>query len=334
MHSKITLLFFTLLLSCIWGRLKAQDVHFSMADANPLLLNPALSGMYRPDWRAAVQYRSQWQTVPVQYRTIMANYDTKLIQQKNNMLSVGMLLAQDKAGDAGLSWTQVGVRVSAAHALSQKHTLSVGFSVDAVQRKFDISGLKFFNQWNGDNYDPNLPNKEDTNNASKVRPSVAVGTNWHYEPGTSSRTTIDAGIAMAHLNRPAVHFQNFTPSTLAPRWSLYTFSTLQNTEKIDYIVSAYAQRLKTATEIVLGGGVRYWLSDQTSVKTTLSGRIGDALIPAIQVQQNQWTVGMSYDVNLSGFKVATDRRGGFEIVLLYTPLSVKPIKDLKGCPIF
>ena len=338
MRAKFTLFLIPCTLWCICAcftvQIQAQDLHFSQADLNPLPLNPALAGISAADWRAAAQYRSQWETVPVQFRTLAVNYDTKIITQGNNKIGGGILLAQDQAGDANLGWSQIGLRIAAAHQINQQQLLSVGFGVDMVQRKFDLSGLKFFNQWNGDNYDPNLPSKEDVKNSSKLKPSVSTGLNWHFQKAANSRTAIDAGLGLAHLNKPEVHFHNNLPFNLPVRWNLYGISCIQNTEKVDFIVLGHAQRMSKSIEIVAGGGARYWLSDQTAVSTTLAHRVGDAIIPAFRIQQNQWTFGLSYDINISAFKVATNRRGGFEMVLIYTPLSVKPVKDLKVCPIF
>ncbi len=314
--------------------LHAQDLHFSQADLHPVVLNPATAGMYRPDWRATAQYRSQWETVPVQYRTLATSIDGKVLRRGNNMLSAGLLLAQDRAGDAKLSWTQIGLRLGVAHALTQQHALSVGFGTDMVQRSFDIGGLTFQNQWNGDNFDPDLPTKEDTRNTSGFRASLQAGLNWHFEQAPNSRTAIDAGIGAAHINQPSVHLSNNRPSALPIRWTIHAISTIQYTEITDLVVWSHAQRMGTATEILLGGGAQYWLTDELAFRAGVAGRFGDALIPSVRVQRNSWSVGASYDINLSGFKVATGRRGGFEIVLQYAPTPVKSPKNLKVCPIF
>jgi type IX secretion system PorP/SprF family membrane protein len=327
--------FFTVLtIAALASPIQAQDLHFSQSDLHALPQNPALSGIYASDWKAAVQYRSQWETVPVQYRTAIGSFDTKIRRNGNNMLAGGILVAQDQAGDAQLSWTQIGLRLSAAHAISPFQVLSVGFGLDMVQRKSDLTNLKFKNQWDGDAYNPGLPSKEDDIRTSGLKPSVTAGINWHLQKGNLNRTTADAGIGVAHINRPSVQFYDDNPVNLPIRLNLYGFSCIQNTEKMDYIVFAQIQKMSTAAEALVGGGARYWLSDQTAVRGTIATRIGDALIPAIQIQQNQWTFGVSYDINYSPFKVATSRRGGFEIVVVYTPTSVKPVKELKVCPIF
>jgi hypothetical protein len=221
-----------------------------------------------------------------------------------------------------------------AHALTERHALSLGFGTDMVQRSFDIGGLTFQNQWNGDNFDPNLPTKEDTRNSSGFKASLQAGANWHYERAADSRTSFDLGLAAGHINRPSVHLRNNIPWNLPVRWNLHAISTIQNTEILDFVVWAQVQRMGTATETLVGGGAQYWLTDGIGIRGTVGARFGDALIPSVRLQKDAWALGVSYDINLSGFKVATQRRGGFELVLQYAPIPVKPAKNLKVCPIF
>lgn len=47
----------------------AQDIHFSQYYSAPLTINPALTGGFAGDYRAGVNYRSQWVSVTVPYRT-------------------------------------------------------------------------------------------------------------------------------------------------------------------------------------------------------------------------------------------------------------------------
>lgn len=311
----------------------AQDLHFSQATLHATFQNPALTGVFEGDWRASAHYRSQWETVPVQYRTGSAATDLKSRAFGKNGLALGLLLAQDQAGDALLRWTQVGLQLSALHTLSKNQVLSAGFGLQGIQRSFDASALKFNNQWDGDLYNPDLSPREVLNNQSGIKASLSAGVNWHFQNPTS-RTKLDAGIAGFHLNRPSLHFKSDLPSALPLRIGAYVQAYLQREEWLDWFFFTQFQQMGSAREVLSGAGVRYWLDDETALQLTGASRWKDALLPAIQVQFRQWTVGLSYDVNYSPFKVATNRRGGFEVAVVYTSLPVKPIKDLKVCPTF
>ncbi len=312
----------------------AQDIHFSQTYMNPQHQNPALTGIFEGDQRASIQYRSQWETVPVQYRTIAAGFESKIMARTANMLSAGLLLQRDQAGDGGLSWTQVGLHINAAHALSTQQILSVGLGAAMVQRKVDISGLTFNNQWDGDIYDPSRPSNETLNNNTGIKASIFAGVNWHFRLQQNSRTVVDAGVSAAHLNRPNLSFKEDGINQLPIRYLTYAQSYIQANEQLDYLVFAQLQWMQKAMNPLVGAGIRYWLTDEYAFQTALALRTGDAVIPSVAIQRKQWTVGLSYDVNISQFKVATNRRGGFEIAVIYTAAPVKPIKEMKVCPVF
>ena len=46
-------------------------------------------------------------------------------------------------------------------------------------------------------------------------------------------------------------------------------------------------------------------------------RWDDAIIPVIQLELSKFTIGTSYDVNISKLVVASQYRGGFELTLSY-----------------
>ena len=46
-------------------------------------------------------------------------------------------------------------------------------------------------------------------------------------------------------------------------------------------------------------------------------RWGDAIIPVIKLESNAFTIGLSYDVNISSLATVSEGRGGFELSLSY-----------------
>ncbi|HPH15903.1 MAG TPA: type IX secretion system membrane protein PorP/SprF, partial [Bacteroidales bacterium] len=81
-------------------------------------------------------------------------------------------------------------------------------------------------------------------------------------------------------------------------------------------------------ECLLGGEVEYKLSENirpyigTSIRYGLS-RNFDASSWIGGMQINNWRVGLSYDVNISGLQQATNNRGAFEVSLIYITPSVQ-----------
>lgn len=312
----------------------AQDLHFSQPYHNPMHFTPAQTGVFRGDIRAMGMYRSQWTSVPVSYRTFAGAFDMKAWQRGSNALGAGLMIQQDKAGDAGLSWLQIGLAGSATRVLDEWNSLSVGFGLGVAQRRFDIAGLTFKNQWTGDTYDASLPTKETFDQSTGLKPTLSAGLNWNFElPGT--RTMANLGLGVFHLNRPDISFGADAGEQLPMRWAILANTAVALNETYDLIVFGMGQRMGTAQEILFGAGGRLWLiPEQTAIQFTLGMRLGDALIPALQYEFGEWTIGLSYDWNRSDFQTATNGRGGFELAVVYRALPVPPVKNFKSCPVF
>ncbi len=315
----------------------AQDLHFSQFYLNPTHLTPAATGVFQGKVRVAGLYRSQWQTVPVSYETYSISADWKAVEREKSKISVGLLLQNDQAGDGNLSWAQGGLNLSAAHTLGKSSTISIGFGLAAIQRKVDISHLKFKNQWASDFFDPNLPSKEPFNRASGVAPSLSAGFLWHYQPATS-RNRATLGIGAFHLNKPVVSLGDIDNAKLPIRVPIFAEGVYQIREQADIVIFAAAQSLKSAKEMLVGAGMRQilttGLANVTAVRATLATRFGDAIIPALQLERNNWLVGISYDWNTSAFNEATDGRGGIEIAIIWRVVPVPVTKVVKCCPVF
>ncbi len=315
---------------------RAQDLHYSQFYNNPMHLSPSATGMFKGDLRLAAQYRSQWQSVPVAYETYAGSVEWKALQRLRNALSVGLQLQNDKAGDAGLSWLQIGLNVGVLQALNQNHALSVGFGLSLAQRSFDIGGLTFKNQWGGDVFDPGRPTGESLAPASGLTPTLSAGLQWHYAQ-SETRTRIDMGAGLAHLNKPVVSLGDFAKN-LPIRISCFANAFLQIKKRMDLVFVNELQQMGSAKELVFGAGLRQilttGLANETSIQFTLAQRLGDAIIPAVQVDRNNWTLGLSYDWNTSAFDTATRGRGGIEIAVIWRRVPVPVLATVKSCPVF
>ncbi|MBK8556790.1 MAG: type IX secretion system membrane protein PorP/SprF [Lewinellaceae bacterium] len=242
-------------------------------------------------------------------------YDTKALRLGNNLLSAGLLLQHDQAGDAALRWTQLGGLLSAAHALGKSGSLSVGFGVTAIQRSFNIDQLTFKNQWDGDLFNASLPSGEQFNRSSGIQSSVSAGLNWHYENEETPRNTINLGGALLHLNRPSINFSDDAQYQMPARITGAAAATWMINDVADVVGQLQFQRMGVNQEMVAATGVRYWL-DETALRLTMGWRVGDAIIPAFQLERGSWIAGLSYDWNISKFDIATQNKGGFEIGLV------------------
>lgn len=335
MHSSRYLLLF-------WGllwlpRLYGQDLHFSQFYLNPIHSSPASAGVFEGTWRVGGIYRSQWYSVPVSYRTYAFAADGKLLPLGKSIFSLGLLLQQDQAGDGRLSWGQGGINLAASHQIGSRQNLSLGFGVAGIQREVDLSGLRFKNQWDGEAFDPNLPSKELQWRQSGIAPTLSAGLAWQYR-AEDSRSSATLGAGLFHLNGPVVSLGENATAKLPVRLAVYGEGIFQSSERTDWVGIAALQRMGKAQELLFGGGVRQMLTqgmaNNTFLRATLSTRWKDAIIPALQLERNNWIFGLSYDWNISRFDEATNGRGGVEIGLIWRWITVKVPPKEDCCPVF
>jgi type IX secretion system PorP/SprF family membrane protein len=134
-----------------------QDPLYSQYIINPLLINPAYSGI-TTDLNASVMYRKQWAGFEGSPVTMNANAHIAL---SNNRMGAGLILLQDKIGVD--KTTEVTFTYGYHVPLNNDITLSFGLQGGAVNYYSDYSDLKF--------------NPADTKftNQSEWRPNLGTG---------------------------------------------------------------------------------------------------------------------------------------------------------------
>ena len=79
----------------------SQDLHFSQYYNSPLIVNPALTGVFNGDLRGIVNYRDQWSSV-APFKTYGLSIDAGMMKKKmkNGCVGAGLNMYQDEAGDS------------------------------------------------------------------------------------------------------------------------------------------------------------------------------------------------------------------------------------------
>jgi type IX secretion system PorP/SprF family membrane protein len=347
MSSKITSNLFLFML-LILGRLGAQDLHYSQFYHSPLNINPGLTGVYNGDCRISANWRNQWRNVPVNYQTFTAEYDSKYYfkRSEKSFLGYGLQLNYDKAGDSKLQYLNLSLNGSYNYIINPRNIITGGLQLGYVQRSFKLDDLKWDNQFDNNigSYVATLPNGENFSRLKFGFFDASVGANYRWQK-PSKRTKIDFGLGYFHLTQPKQNFIDGKDIKLSSRLSGYVMSSFKLTNGLDLLVNALYQKQNQQDEAVGGAAVRIHLNQrpakELAVQLGINYRanpgnsfVGDALIPTIEVHYTKWHVGLSYDINVSGFKEATNGRGGPELSMSYRCINVKPLKENKICPIF
>lgn len=317
----------------------AQDIHFSQFYNNPLYLNPALSGVFAGDQRFTAIYRNQWADVPVPYMTLSGSYDEKwyLPGLNNGRLGWGLAFLRDQAGDGDLSWSFLQGTMAYTHQLEEQTFLSVGFQVAMGQRAFDPDQLFFGDQFNGDVFDPSLPTLDGFDRTAAAFFNLGAGLNV-YHAAKKERSAVYGGFSYANLNRPALHFSDREEVKLSARGNFYGFGLLEVNDDWDVGLNVLWHFQGSYKEAVVGGLAKLHLKqtpgEELALQLGFGHRLNDAIIGHFGMFYKNWMAAISYDVNISLFSVATNRRGGPELSIQHIIFKVKPPDEFKSCPIF
>ena len=326
---KITLL--TSIFCLLTWSLQAQDIHFSQFYNSPLNLNPALIGSFNGEFRLVANQRSQWSSVTTPYSTYGLSVDAKRIF--NSPIGTGLAVYQDKAGDGQYSTLQIALGTTYTIRLKDTtQTVSVGVQPAFTQRSINYNNLQFDNQYNGISYDPNLGNRENFNNDGKTYLNLHGGIAWNYL--IDIRKQIGAGVAVHNIIKPQQSFFNEN-IPLHQRYTVNLNALFKVNEKLDALPNINWQKQHKFQELIFGGQAKYHLNNG-NYKAVYGGvwyRNSDAMYFNASLDYHNLHFGISYDLNLSSLKVASNRKGGFEFSLIYIIQRYKPdMRRYKYCP--
>jgi type IX secretion system PorP/SprF family membrane protein len=301
-----------------------QDPHFSQFFASPLTLNPALTGRFDGNIRAAGNYRNQWPTINNAFTTSTFSVDAPILTNRLpeiDRLSIGGMAFADEQADGVLKNTYYSFSTSYQKGLDEDgfHSVSIGFQGTYAQKRLNTANLKFEDQLRSDGFTGitnEIFNPQNLNinyfdlNAGVLFSGVFEG-NLNYYGGAS----------IYHINRPKESFRG-ADFDLNQRYNLHggVYWPVAGTATIH--TSILFQNQAGASETVLGGAVGFNLNNDLDYRPTTfyAGswyRFGDALIPYIGLEFGSWRFGASYDINTSSLNTASNSRGGFEISLIY-----------------
>jgi type IX secretion system PorP/SprF family membrane protein len=333
-----------LLASCLLPNFSnAQDVHFSQFNEVPQLVNPALTASTH-DMRGALNYRTQWSSITVPYRTFGGYYEMKLhlfgwkkvknrsgfFQRSTQNTGAGIYCYRDVAGDGNMGVIKAGLSLSTTIPLNEKNTLSAGLTGAFGQYSINFQELKWASQYNGVKHDPNLSPGEDFSNNSFLNFGVGGGMHWQFGKGemymrSNDEIKANLGIAGFHLNRPRYSFLGNSGERMYRKY-IVSGGVLIGVKgtNLDIAPSFMFVTQGPSRELLVGSLFKYNLKENSRYTGFIDAsafslgafyRNRDALIVTTLYEFGKYAIGISYDINTSRLYNASSHRGGMEITL-------------------
>ena len=246
----------------------------------------------------------------------------------------GIQLQADRMGSLGLSNLKVAANFAYHHQITDGLYLSTGASGGLLHYRLDNDAMTFDSQFGIEGFDNSLSNLEnfDTDNRSVFDLSAGlllfdINKEW------------TAGFALHHVNQPTYSFFGEDKNRLGVGLSIhgsFTIGLRQGANKRNKLILRGLYRRQSTIEnsrqwySIAGATWKYQLKTNnkaTALGLGLSGRISgynipdfllfDALLPTVYLDYEDWSLGLSYDVNISSALKETHLRGGWEITVIW-----------------
>lgn len=295
--------------------ISAQDPQFSQFYSAPIYLNPAFAGNTLQG-RAVLNYRNQWPALAAKFVSFAASFDYNLADLNSG---VAVAIQQDRAGSAGLRYTNVALHYSYTLRISRKLAFKPGIYYSYTFRDIDYAELVFGDQLIYDN-PSSLSSSQFT--AEPVRyPDIGAG-------GLFYMRTWWAGISFHHINRPNQSLID-QEARLPMRFSLHA--------GYNYVISRSVKNKEISSITVVGNFKSQGRWDQLDLGAYFKYKIitaglayrgvpliknngfgypnHDAVIALLGVEYQQIAFAYTYDLTIS--RLITDSGGAHEISLIF-----------------
>lgn len=312
----------------------SQDVHFSQIQETPLWLNPANAGFMNGYFRAIANYRNQWASMGNAYQTMAISVDASTLKTKNNLayMGIGLFVINDQAGVAKMGSTQGQLHLNAIIKTGKKSKLGGAIYFGLNQNSANYASLTYGNQFDGKIVDNSLASGEAVVYDSFLNTDVGVGVNYEFSNAIIDMLRDDIfsfkiGGAIHHINKPVQKFGSGSGYQLPMRFVGNIQARIDFKEtKFSLLPSVIFLKQAKASEITIGTLIRYrfknptkltGVKSETGLNIGLYYRVGDAIIPQLNLDMGKYAIGVAYDLNISKYKQVSNLQGGFEIYLKF-----------------
>lgn len=298
--------------------MRAQDPHFSQYFSSPLTLNPANTGNFVGHSRLAVNYRNQWQGIGNPYITGTVSFDAEVMKGQmgsGNRLSVGALGLYDRTSGGALKSNYGSVSLGYQMALDPENInrLSIGFQATMANRRLDYSRISFASQFASFGFDLSLPTDPGIQTGALSYLDWSTGLMYSQ---TKEESAIYVGLSAYHLTRPDESFLKDGSNRLPVRMTVHGGGMWFVGDRGSLMVSGLVNMQTNAQESMLGVAYGQQLEHSYRDINLFVGtwyRLGDAVVPYVGYNVDNFQMGVSYDAVISGLNVMGTRNRSIEV---------------------
>ncbi|TWI99892.1 type IX secretion system PorP/SprF family membrane protein [Mucilaginibacter frigoritolerans] len=306
-----------MLLTGVLKEANAQvDPHFSQYYANPLWLNPALTGAFDGQTRITANFKNQWAGIANGYTTGGLSMDF----HPTDKVGIGLNILDQAAGSAGYNYftgsLSFGYKISVSDDGYKR--LHFGLQAGFINRSFSPSKLQLDDQYNPEvGFDPTLPGFENFSATNTFVFDSSVGV-FYYDANPDNKVKPFGGVSVAHLTDEKDPFSvDGLKSTLPMRFTVHGGVKINASDFFDITPHLIYIRQQENQIKGLGAYSEFKLQDDNGLILGGMYEINEAAIADVGYHLKNMVIGISYDFNTSALNTATSGQGGFELSLNY-----------------
>jgi type IX secretion system PorP/SprF family membrane protein len=310
----VYILFF--FLTVLIKNIKAQDPYLSQQYTASQFMSPASVGNGIYNQRIKTNLRSQFINGNNLYRTFVGSWDNRFRNrdpEKINSIGVGLQIVSDQLMNGVLQTNYITLNFSNRIYLDDygKSSISIGLGGTLSQVLIDKTKLNFADQYDYRAFLTGVSAENILASSNKLSGNGGFIYAWHSEDlffqvsGNAiynSKASVINAFDNSSSKIKTSYFVNFEQSILTD------YSLLLH--------SSYTER-GVNRQIVIGGSVGIpILNDYDNIRRLYIGcftRVGDALIPTVNLLMDDYNLGFSYDIFSNQLSSANLKPSGFEI---------------------
>jgi len=316
-------------LSLLGNVLWAQDPGFSQFFASPLTLNPALTGKFNGVLRVAGNYRNQWPAVNNAFITSTISIDAGILSDhlpESDTWGVGLMAMTDKTASGILTSNYLAFSTAYHKSLDEDGRQQLGLGFQGTYASETLNGPRLYFQ-DGLQLDGTWLRSptEQINSELLTTNYFDMNAGALYNASFNGSNNVYLGASLYHINKPKQSFLGDETIVVPTRFTVHGggYFPSEGSGTTLYFSGLYSTQA-TAHEFVLGGALAMTAGgDDRSPTSVYIGswvrfsNVTDAIIPYVGLDFGSFNLGITYDVNVSAFKAASQGRGGIEISLIY-----------------
>jgi type IX secretion system PorP/SprF family membrane protein len=312
--------------------IKSQDVHFTQIQYFPLILNPSMTGANYA-LSANLIYRNQWKAVASPYNTFGLSVDGRINKSpKGHFFAGGLQFFNDNTGDLSLKTNNVTLNGAYHLRVNQGQYIGLGICAGIIQKSINMNNAQWESQYDQSigQYNSSLPSNEKYGSNTYVVPDAGLGFVYTFDKNeglwnpNGQNIKFNVGFSAFHVNMPSSTFLNGSKDKMYIRYVAFANGDIGIGKSSFAVSPLIVYQLQGPTQELLTGLYgKYIFSKAQKGQSGGSVALGsiyrnkDAVTTNIVVEYDSYTIGFSYDINISQLKMISRGKGAMEIFIRY-----------------